>query len=73
MHKLGEDDGTITPLIVNGCVVNDNIIQEVLDYWEGLRDGRLVPKRSEIDPRALRKSLNHTFILEVNAPDNIRF
>lgn len=73
MHNLSDDGGTIIPLIVNGCVVNDSIVQEVLDYWEGLRDGRLVPKRSEIDPRALRKSLNHTFILEANTPDNIRF
>jgi hypothetical protein len=73
MRNLSEDGGAKIPLIVNGCVVNDSIAQGVLDYWEGLRDGRLVPKRSEIDPRALRKSLNHTFILEARTPDNIRF
>ncbi len=53
--------------------MNDYIADEVLSYWENLRDGRLVPKRSEIDPRQLRKSLNYTFILEADAPDNIRF
>ena len=53
--------------------MKDYIANEVLSYWENLRDGRLVPKRSEIDPRELRNSLNYTFILEATAPDNIRF
>ncbi len=53
--------------------MKDYIADEVLSYWESLRDGRLVPKRSEIDPRELRSSLNYTFILEADAPDNIRF
>lgn len=47
--------------------------EEVLTYWEDLRRGRLVPRRSDIDPRKLRNSLNYTFILEANSPDNIRF
>ncbi len=53
--------------------MKDHIIEEILTYWESLRAGRLVPKRSEIDPRKLHLSLNHTFILEASTPDNIRF
>lgn len=53
--------------------MKNDITQEVLTYWESLRQGRLVPKRSEIDPHVLRKSLNYTFILEAIKPDNIRF
>ena len=53
--------------------MKDYIIEEVLSYWETLRNGRMVPKRSELDPRKLRTSLNYTFILEASAPDNIRF
>lgn len=53
--------------------MKDIITKEVLAHWESLRMGRLVPRRSEIDPRELKKSLNYTFILEALAPDNIRF
>ncbi|PRY95127.1 PAS domain-containing protein [Hasllibacter halocynthiae] len=37
---------------------------EVLAYWEGLRRGRMMPLRSEIDPRGLLGALDQTFILE---------
>lgn len=53
--------------------MNDIITQEILEHWEDLRQGRLVPRRSEIDPRKLTHSLNHSFILEASSPDNIRF
>ncbi len=53
--------------------MKDSITEEVLTYWEDLRRGRLVPRRSDNDPRKLRNSLNYTFILEANSPDNIRF
>jgi hypothetical protein len=29
------------------------VSSELLGYWEGLRAGRLVPMRSEIDPRGI--------------------
>ena len=73
MSESGAINGNIVPLFLNSRTPQNGIIQEVLNYWESLRHGRLVPKRSEIDPRALQRSLNYTFILEASAPDNIRF
>lgn len=37
-------------------------------YWEALRGTRVVPKRSEIDPRGIESALEYTFILERIAP-----
>lgn len=46
---------------------------EVEAYWEGLRDGRPMPARGEIDPRGIDRALGHTFILEKVAPGMARF
>lgn len=73
MDKSNVMGGKVIPLILNRNVIKTGITQEVLAYWECLRHGRLVPKRSEIDPRALRRPLNYTFILEARTVDNIRF
>lgn len=43
-------------------------LTEVEAYWEGLRRGRLVPKRSDIDPRGIENALEYAFILEKIAP-----
>lgn len=37
-------------------------------YWEGLRNGRLMPARGEIDPRGIAPALEFAFILEKIAP-----
>ncbi len=41
-------------------------------YWEGLRNGRPMPARAEIDPRAISGALQHAFILEQIAPGMAR-
>ena len=41
-------------------------------YWEGLRGMRLMPKRSEIDPRGIESALEYTFVLERIAPGMAR-
>lgn len=46
---------------------------EVEAYWEGLRNGRPMPTRAEIDPRGIDRALGHTFILEKVAPGMARF
>ena len=33
-------------------------------YWEGLRNGRLVPNRSEVHPNGLGAAIDHAFLLE---------
>lgn len=40
------------------------IEKQIASYWEGLRDGRPVPYRSEVDPRGLEGVLEYMFILE---------
>ena len=44
--------------------MTDPVIIEMLTYWENLRAGRSAPSRSEVDPRQIQSSLEHTFILE---------
>lgn len=39
-------------------------ISQVESYWEALRGSRLIPKRSEIDPRGIETALEYTFVLE---------
>lgn len=37
-------------------------------YWEGLRNGRVMPARAEVDPRGIAGELEFAFILEKVAP-----
>ncbi|WP_298570949.1 PAS domain-containing protein [uncultured Aliiroseovarius sp.] len=37
-------------------------------YWHGLRNGRLMPQRSDVDPRGISDQLAHAFVLERIAP-----
>lgn len=48
-------------------------INEVVAYWEGLRAGRQVPMRSEVNPRGIQNALEYSFILERVAPGMARF
>lgn len=48
-------------------------VSEVRAYWEALRNGRMVPLRSEVDPRGIERALEHAFILERVAPELARF
>ncbi|MBW4960853.1 PAS domain-containing protein [Sulfitobacter sp. CW3] len=43
-------------------------VAQVEAYWEGLRQDRLLPKRSDIDPRGIEAALEYAFILERVAP-----
>ena len=43
-------------------------IAQVEAYWEALRGTRIVPKRSEIDPRGIEGALENAFIVERVAP-----
>ena len=49
------------------------VIREVEAYWEGLRHGRHLPLRSEVDPRGIERALEYAFILERIAPGIARF
>lgn len=43
-------------------------VRVVEAYWEALRAGRLVPRRADIDPRGIERSLEFAFVLERIAP-----
>lgn len=43
-------------------------IAQVEAYWEALRGSKLLPKRSEVDPRGIEAALEYAFILERIAP-----
>lgn len=48
-------------------------LREVEAYWMALADGRLMPKRSEVDPRGMTGSLDRVFLLEKMSPAQARF
>ncbi len=43
-------------------------ISRIDAYWEGLRNGRLMPTRAEVDPRGIADILEFAFVLEKLAP-----
>ena len=49
------------------------VLAMVEDYWDSLRDGRMMPGRDEIDPRALSGALSHAVLIERIAPGQARF
>lgn len=51
----------------------DAEIRALFAYWETLRGDRLVPFRSEVDPRGMRCDPRNLFILEDLGRDNVRF
>ncbi len=52
---------------------DSSALSEMRSYWESLRSGRLVPLRSEIDPREITDALEFGFILERIQPGAVRF
>ena len=53
--------------------VGRRVVAQMRAYWEGLRAGRDIPARSDIDPRGLENALEYAFILERVAPGMGRF
>jgi hypothetical protein len=49
------------------------VLGDLESYWQGLRGDRLVPARSEVDPRRIEDALEYAFILERIAPGMARF
>ena len=51
----------------------ERILGELRGYWEGLRQGRAIPDRADVEPRGIRRALDYAFILERIAPGAARF
>ena len=43
-------------------------LAQVEAYWEALRGNRIVPRRSDVDPRGIEQALEYAFIIERIAP-----
>ncbi len=57
-------DGKILSMVHNRAVSPTPALDKIERYWNVVRSNRLVPSRSEIDPRGLEGVLGNTFILE---------
>lgn len=73
MRETYIKDDKIIPLASRRPAATYPALARVESYWEGLRDGRLMPGRAEVDPRGLADALEHAFILEKVAPGLARF
>ena len=62
------DTGEVVSLKGVRQAMTYNPIAEVEAYWEALRGVRVIPLRSEIDPRGIERALDRTFLLERMAP-----
>jgi hypothetical protein len=49
-----------------GVEMRQQVTKELFAYWDGLRNGRPAPDRSEIDPSAIRHLLADSFIIEID-------
>ncbi len=67
------DGSRVIPLTDSRAAARFPAIGEVRAYWEGLRAGRIVPQRSEVDPRGIERALEQAFVLERIAPGVARF
>lgn len=70
---MGADRGNIVPIREFQINMQYPLINEVEAYWEGLRNGRAMPTRAEIDPRGLERALRNSFVAERIAPGVVRF
>lgn len=68
----GTRRGEVVHLTGHGPVSADRIIRDMRGYWNGIRKGRAVPARSDVDPREIARLLDHAFILERIAPGAAR-
>jgi len=57
MEMLHEFGGNVVSFVDRAGEMIFPAVNQVDAYWEGLRDGRLMPERAEVDPRGLDSAL----------------
>ena len=72
MDKSNDTPQSIINMTEFRAEIGYTALSQVEAYWEGLRGTRLMPKRSEIDPRGIETALEYTFVLERIAPGMAR-
>ena len=68
MHGIGNQSGNVIEMSGYLGDTRFRAQSQVEAYWDGLRRGRDVPMRSDIDPRGIENALEYAFILEKIAP-----
>lgn len=66
-------DGNVTALRHREGPMAQSMVSDVIRYWDGLRHGRDVPARGDLDPRAFQAALSHTFVADRARPGTVRF
>lgn len=69
----GAAGGDVVEFFVAGGPDPVRILADLRAYWEGLRKGRAVPDRADVEPKGIRRALDYAFILERIAPGAARF
>lgn len=72
MDKHSETRHNVVTMTEFRSEIGYSAISQVEAYWEALRGMRIMPKRSEIDPRGIESALEYTFVLERIAPGMAR-
>lgn len=64
----GNDANGVIDMTERQAKVKFAPLSQIEGYWDALRGARLMPLRSEIDPRGLKGALEYCFVLERIAP-----
>lgn len=77
MPRSSENDqGTpaaIVPFEPYHTAMTQPVHAHIKNYWDSLRAGRMMPLRSEVDPREMSPFLEHCFVLQHAGPGDTRF
>lgn len=65
---MREKTSNVIDLTARRALSGPRELRQVEAYWEGLRNGRLVPDRAELDPRGMTEALRNSLLLEKIAP-----
>ena len=65
--------GRLTHLSDHGPARALHVMRHLRDYWQGIRRGRPVPSRMDVDPAGIGPALDYAFLLERIGPGAARF
>lgn len=68
MDNGGQNTHNVVKMTQNVTQSGFTPLAQIEAYWEALRGTRLMPFRSEIDPRGIESALEYSFIVERIAP-----
>ncbi len=72
MTQYHSHGAQIVPLWKYRRPMDTTVQTEMRAHWDQLRAGRLMPLRSEIDPRSIENGLEYAFLVERTQPGHVR-